>query len=45
MSILDIILLCIIAAAFVSALVKTIKRAKKGECCGNCSSCSHCKKY
>jgi len=34
----DIILLVLIAAAFIAALRKTIKKRKNG-CCGSCSTC------
>jgi len=40
MSIADIIIIAVLAAWFVFALVRVIKKRKSGSCCsGDCSSC------
>ena len=42
MNIYDFIVLGVIAVWFIAAAVITVKRKKRGACCG-CSGCSGCK--
>ena len=44
MNLIDIVLIAVIAAAFILAVVSCIRQKKKGSCCGNCSDCNGCKK-
>ena|GEM_PF-2225286 len=42
MTVTDIILALIIAAAVTAAAVKTFRRAHRGDCCGSCTKCCGC---
>ena len=44
MNTVDIILIIIIGAVFVSALIKTVKDAKNGRKCCGCGNCDKCRK-
>ncbi|WP_080676436.1 FeoB-associated Cys-rich membrane protein [Ruminococcus flavefaciens] len=44
MNIADIILILLIAAALVFAVRASVKNAKSGSCCGDCTKCSGCNK-
>ncbi len=43
MNVYDFLVIGAIAVCFIVSLIITVRKRKKGGCCGSCSGCSGCK--